>query len=450
MAQDTMDRDTSPLLAWSAATTTGEEIAEAATIAQQYGSMNVPPGSTVMSNKSASVPSRIGTFLHGNRGLFFFALAQFFGAVAGMVTRLLATSLPSGKRYHALQILLVRMTITWFCSMMWMWRVKTPHMPLGQKGIRGLLIVRGAAGFIGVFGLYCTFYGSYELLRCVGGLLTGVIDSLSYLPLPDATVITFLVPTVMSFICSFIHSLKEPFTTQEKIGGLISLIGVILIARPTFIFYSGTAHNTAVSIPSVRPPYVSPHQRTLAVAMALVGVLGAATAYTTIRVIGQRAHPLISVTYFAALTTVFSLIGLLTIPSVGGMLLPQGLLEWGLLAAIGISGFLLQFLLTKGLQLEKAGRAGSLVYTQMVWAVIFEWLVWGNAVSGLSLVGAALILGGVGWVNWQKWGGPAKEAGRNTGGGGVGGGSIEEDVTETVMERNGLRGEEGGGRPRCG
>lgn len=263
-----------------------------------------------------------------------------------------------------------------------------------------------------------------------------MVDSLSYLPLPDAVVITFLVPTVLSFACSIIPSLKEPFTTQEKIGGLISLIGVILIARPTFIFHSGTPHNTVVSITPTEPPYVSPHQRTLAVAMALVGVLGAAGAYTTIRVIGQRAHPLISVNYFAALTTVCSLIGLLTIPSVGGILFPHGPLEWGLLISIGVSGFLLQFLLTKGLQLEKAGRAGSLVYTQMIWAVLFEWLVWGNIVSGLSLIGAALILSGAGWVNWQKWRGAGKETGKKARSGSVGGRSIEGDVAEAAMERD--------------
>jgi len=281
-----------------------------------------------------------------------------------------------------------------------------------------------------------------QALWCEGMLTIIIIDSLSYLPLPDAIVITFLVPTMMSFVCSIVPSLKEPFTIQEKAGGLISLIGVILIARPTFIFHSGTAHNTLVSIAPVKPPYVSPSQRTLAVALALVGVLGASGAYSTIRVIGQRAHPLISVTYFAAMTTICSLIGILTIPSVGGMLFPQDLLEWGLLIGIGISGFLLQFLLTKGLQLEKAGRAGSLLYTQMIWAVIFEWLVWGNVVSGLSLVGIILILGGAAWVNLQKWRGAAKEAGKKASNGSAGGRSIEGDVAEAVMERDGLQREE--------
>ena len=205
----------------------------------------------------------------------------------------------------------------------------------------------------------------------------------------------------MSFTCSVIPSLKEPFALAEKIGGLVSLVGVILIAQPTFLFHPSSSAMFAQFKGSV--PHVTPHQRTLAVIVALIGVIGSSSAYTTIRVIGKRAHPLLSVTYLAAMTILLSLVGIFTIPSVGGMIFPKDPIEWGLLAAIGISGFIFQFLLTTGLQLVKAGKAGSLVYTQMIWAVTFEWLVWGNVPSGLNLLGATLILGGAAWVNWQKF-----------------------------------------------
>ena len=32
-----------------------------------------------------------------------------------------------------------------------------PDFPLGQKGIKGLLVLRGTAGFVGLFGLYCRY-----------------------------------------------------------------------------------------------------------------------------------------------------------------------------------------------------------------------------------------------------------------------------------------------------
>ena len=156
-----MDRVTSPLLASNSAaatTSTDEEVTRATTIAQ-YGSVNIPSGSGSGDNGPVPVPvrSRRDAFLYDNRGLFFIVTAQLFGAIMGMFTRFLATSLPSGQRYHALQVLFARMSITWLCCMIWMWWNKVPHMPLGQRSIRGLLVVRGTTGFLGVVGLYCAF-----------------------------------------------------------------------------------------------------------------------------------------------------------------------------------------------------------------------------------------------------------------------------------------------------
>jgi hypothetical protein len=43
---------------------------------------------------------------------------------------------------------------------------------------------------------------------------------------------------------------------------------------------------------------VTPEERIMAVGIALVGVLGASGAYTTIRKIGKQAHALHTVSYF--------------------------------------------------------------------------------------------------------------------------------------------------------
>ena len=193
-----------------------------------------------------------------------------------------------------------------------------------------------------------------------------------------------------------IPSLQEPFTGVEKIGALVSLVGVTLIAKPTFLFQSTLFAQLEGSI-----PLVSPHQRTLAVLAALTTVLCSSSAFTTIRVIGQRSHPLMPVLYLASISTILSFVGIVTIPGVG-MIFPKDPLDWVLLIAIGVLSFALQFLVTKGLQLVKAGKAGSLVYTQMIWAVTFEWLVWGNVPSMLNIFGSTLIISGAAWVNSQK------------------------------------------------
>lgn len=171
-------------------------------------------------------------------------------------------------------------------------------------------------------------------------------DSLLYLPIADATVITFLAPGLACWACSIL--IKEPFTRIEKIGTFVSFIGVLFIARPTLSLHpdakkpnadgSGTVSRTSDSTAHLSDASnyadVTPTERTSAVGVALIGVLGAVCAYTTIRWIGKRAHPLISVNYFATWCTIVSIVMQLALPGVG-FLLPADLRDWALLLFLG-------------------------------------------------------------------------------------------------------------------
>lgn len=70
-----------------------------------------------------------------------------------MTTRLLETGFDT--KFHALQIIFVRMIVTAGIGSLYMWYKKVPDFPLGPPGLRGLLVLRGTAGTIGLFGLYC-------------------------------------------------------------------------------------------------------------------------------------------------------------------------------------------------------------------------------------------------------------------------------------------------------
>ncbi|KAI0114712.1 hypothetical protein F4814DRAFT_290515 [Daldinia grandis] len=333
-----------------------------------------------------AVWQKLKGFYERNIGLFFVFLAQVFASLMTMTTRLLETGFET--KFHALQIIFVRMLATAILGSLYMWYKKVPDFPLGRRDIRGLLVLRGLAGFTGLF---CSYY------------------SLSYLNISDATVISFLVPTMTAFIC-FI-ALREPFTVKEAIAGLIAFAGVLFIARPTFLFPQHRAHEPELNgtslfmvdqskgiVPSVP---ATPAERSIAALLAVIGTFGAAAAYSTIRVIGKRAHSLVSVNYFAVLATVGSFVIILVVPDLH-FEVPQNVTQWTLLVAIGIAGFLLQFLLTEGLQREKAGRATNLIYTQMVFALILERVVWGTTPPVESLFGSALIIGSVIWVSLQK------------------------------------------------
>ncbi len=199
-----------------------------------------------------------------------------------------------GEGMHPFQILFARMSITTILSCAYMYYTKVPHFPFGAKEVRGLLIARGVTGFFGIYGMWY---------------------SMMYLPLAEATVLTFLAPGVSGYICHVL--LKDPFTRKEQLASFIALAGVVLIARPTS-FFGGSEQDVPVSPPtgadnSTQSTSIShmtdeptPSQRLLAIGAAMIGVLGASGAFTTIRWIGKRAHPLISVTYFSVWCTLVS------------------------------------------------------------------------------------------------------------------------------------------------
>lgn len=250
--------------------------------------------------------------------------------------------------------------------------------PFGTREVRWLLIARALGGFFGVFGMYF---------------------SLLYMPLAEATVLTFLAPIVACYACSFLMP-NEQFTRKQQLAGLVSLLGVVLIARP---FSGGKMDVADVDVDERVGLAPTASQHLLAIGVGLVGVVGAACAYTTIRLIGTRAHPLVSVTYFSTYTAVISIVAMLAIPSVS-FRLPGNVVEWALLLGLGVNGFTAQYLLAAGLAYQPAERtkgqsqghgtrATSMVYTQMLFALFYDKVVMDTAPSAISWAGFGLILG---------------------------------------------------------
>ncbi len=183
---------------------------------------------------------------------------------------------------------------------------------------------------------------------------------------------------------------------------------MLFIARPSFLFSHlpfghPPPHNATMhALDGIfKPVPATPAERSFAVVLAVLGAFAASTAYATIRVIGTRVHSLVSVNYFAVAATVFSCAVLLLHPDIGFQT-PQSVPQWLLLLSIGLSGFLLQVLLTEGLQRERAGRATNMIYTQLVTALVIERVVWGTTPPVESFIGSALIIGAAIWVGVQK------------------------------------------------
>ncbi|KAK2020511.1 integral membrane protein DUF6 [Colletotrichum zoysiae] len=365
------------------------------------GTSHPPP--TTQSPKHTTKLARLWL---ANKGVFLVALSQLFGALMNLTARLLELE---GEGMHPLQVLFARQSVTMVCCCAYMYYMKTPDFPFGKREIRWLLVARGVLGFFGIFGMWY---------------------SMMYLPLAEATVITFLAPSVAGFACYLV--LREPFTRNEQIGTVIAFFGVVLIAHPTSLFSSsggdddaastvpeqlGAGNGTATSALPGLDHQTTPAERLTAIGVAILGVLGAAGVFTTIRWIGKRAHPLISVNYFAASSTVVCTIALTAAPllNVGQPVLrwglPQGGRQWLFMVLLGIFGFIMQFLMTAGLRTDRSNRANAMIYTHMLFAAAFDRFVFGNVMGWMSLAGCGLIIGSALWVVLtKKTAAPKREA----------------------------------------
>lgn len=142
----------------------------------------------------------------------------------------------------------------------------------------------------------------------------------------------------------------------------------------------------------------------------MIGVLGSAGAFTSIRWIGNRAHPLLSVNYFSIFCTVISTLALslaqpLHLSDTLRFALPAGLRQWSMLIFLGVCGFVMQYLLTKGLAAGGRGngaRATNMIYTNMLFALGLDKVVFGQSPGWWSLAGSGLILGSAIFVAVKK------------------------------------------------
>ena len=218
-------------------------------------------------------------------------------------------------------------------------RARLPR-PWGSE--RGRLALRGLLGFGGLAAYYIA------VVR---------------LPLADATTLQNVTPLLTAFLAWWLLG--------ERVGGSTVLAlacgigGVLLIVHP-----SGSGLDP------------------IGVAVALGGACCSAFAYVTVRQLSRTEHSLVIVYYFPLVATP------LAIPwAVASWVTPTAV-ELLLLAAMGLATQVGQVFLTMGLAAERIGRATSVSYLQIVFAMGWQLAVFGDAPAVPTIAGAALIIAG--------------------------------------------------------
>ncbi|XP_069316492.1 solute carrier family 35 member G1 isoform X1 [Eulemur rufifrons] len=225
---------------------------------------------------------------------------------------------------------------------------------IGPKGQRIFLILRGVLGSTAMILIYYAF---------------------QTMPLADATVITFSSP-VFTSIFAWIF-LKEKYSPWDAFFTLCSITGVILIVRPPFLFGSSSS--------GMEEGYSVHLKGTFA---AIGHAVFAGMTLVILRKMGKSVDYFLSIWYYVIIGLVGSTIALFIL---GEWSLPYCGLDRLYLILIGGLGLSAQVFLTKGLQIEKAGPVAVMRTMDVVFAFIFQIIIF-NDVPSWWTVGGAICL----------------------------------------------------------
>ena len=255
-----------------------------------------------------------------------------------------------------------------------------------ERGVPVLEIIffRNAFAFIPVmlyiwrtsgFGVLRTRRPGAHLTRSAVGL-TGMIcgfTAVSLLPLTQSTAISFSAPLFMVALSALI--LKEPVSLHRWLAVAVGFVGVLIMVHPDPRQFVGVG-----------------------VLFAIAAAIGAAGANIAIREISRTEPGPTIVFYF---TLAGAVVGLASLPF--GWVMPSlGVL--GLLVAAGLIGGTGQLLLTEAIRRAPVAVVAPFDYTQLVWAGLIGFLVWGETPAMLTLIGAMVVAASSTYILWREIG----------------------------------------------
>ncbi len=237
------------------------------------------------------------------------------------------------------------------------------YLDVKRKGIsvwgnrKDLLLARG---IVGTLALVCVYY------------------SVTTIPLAEATVLQYLHPMFTAVLALLF--LRERLHVATLVCIVCSFIGLLLIARPGFLFGSNSATFSS-----------------LALAAAIMGAFGSAVAYVLVRKLSVSDDPSVIIFYFPMIALPFSILLL-----GDDFVMPNGW-EWLGLLVVGVFTQVGQIGLTKSLQTEPAARATAFSYMQVIFSVTIGWVAFNEMpVLWTWLGGSMILLGALINLLWKK------------------------------------------------
>jgi len=216
----------------------------------------------------------------------------------------------------------------------------------------------------------------FLLLRAISGTtaLNLMIYAVKHMPLADARVIFYTSPVFTAILGRIF--LKESVSKFDVLAMILSIGGVVLIGRPTFLFGSlgKSSESKQVWVPTL---------------LAVGAAIGSSASAVLTRKMSQEVGPRVVVFYFAVVGSIISFVGSL----ISGFKYPDcGTYDSIYMVGIGCLGYFGSVVRSKALAMEKASVIALVSTIGIGFSFILQVAVLDVATNSLSIGGAILVL----------------------------------------------------------
>ena len=203
------------------------------------------------------------------------------------------------------------------------------------------------------------------VLRGVVGVtsMTLFFMSTKYLPIGTAVSLRYMAPIFAAIFAVFL--LKENIKLQQWFFFFMAFAGVLVLKG------------------------LDTQLNSYGLLLVFLSAVFSGLVYIVISKIGRSDHPVVIVNYFMFISTIVG--GVL---SIRNWINPVGI-EWFMLLGLGVFGYFGQVYMTKAFQIAATNQVAPLKYLEVIFTVLFGVFIFSEVYTLWSLLGIALIIGGL-------------------------------------------------------
>ncbi|MDO5971442.1 DMT family transporter [Flavivirga aquimarina] len=203
------------------------------------------------------------------------------------------------------------------------------------------------------------------VIRSIVGVtsMTFFFMSTKYLPIGTAVSLRYMAPIFAAIFAVFL--LRETIKRWQWLFFAMAFLGVLVLK----------GFDTELNV--------------YGLLLAFLSAIFSGLVYITISKIGKSDHPVVVVNYFMVISTIIG--GVL---SINNWITPVGI-EWAMLLGLGVFGYFGQLYMTKAFQEATTNQVAPLKYLEVIYTVLFGIFIFSEVYTFWSLLGIALIIGGL-------------------------------------------------------